>query len=113
MAPLEQQLFAAEGERFFNFYLIFLDRGDIRFLVSGSAVEITELTISDTDIRGIRIAVNNPGDHISGHMSLSQCGADVHQFGGGGIFEEEHPFFGAEPFEAQGALEEIRDMHSV
>jgi len=75
------------------------------------AVEVAKLAVGDAHIGCVRVAVNDPGDGIARYMVLTHRVADVHQFGGGGIFKEKNAFFGREPFEAKGALEEIGCVH--
>lgn len=45
-------------------------------------------------------------------MVLPHGVADVHEFGGGGIFKKKNTFFGREPFEAECAVEEVGDVHN-
>ena len=50
-------------------------------------VKIAEFTISNADIRGIAIAINNPRRHLARHMMLPNFIAHIHQLCRGRIFK--------------------------
>jgi hypothetical protein len=111
VSSLQQQLFSAQTKGLLDFYTVFFDRGDVGFFVARSAVKIAELAVGNANVGRIRIAVNDPGDDIARHMVLADGISDVHQFRGRGIFEKKNTFFRRKPFQAEGTLEEIRNIH--
>ena len=81
MTSLQQELLTAQCKSFFDLLLVFLQRGDVRFGMSRSAVEIAEFTIGDAYIGCIRVAVYNPSDNIAWHLLLSEGITHIGQFG--------------------------------
>jgi hypothetical protein len=81
--------------------------------VPGPAVKIAELAVRDANVGRVRVAVNDPCDGIARHMMLAHGIAHVHQFGGRRIFKKKNAFFGAKPFESEGALEEVGNVHII
>ena len=61
-----------------------------------TAVEVAKLAVSYTDICGIRVAVNDPGDHIAGNMLLTKGIGHRHQIAGRCILKKEHSFLYAQ-----------------
>src|SRR5690242_17660296 len=62
MTALQKQLIASIPERFSYFFAVSGHIGNVGFGMARYAVKITELTIGDTDIGRIHIAVDLPGD---------------------------------------------------
>lgn len=113
VAALQEQLLATEGKSFLDLLLVLLNGRDIAFTVAGPAEEVAELTVCNTNIRGVGVAVNDPGHHIVGDVVLAQAVADVHQFRRRGIFEQKNAFFRREGFEGKGTLQQLVSTHKV
>ncbi len=105
VATLQEELLAPVGEGFLDLLLILLDAGDVGLFVPGPAVEVAELAVGDTDVGGIAVAVDDPGDRLLRHRLEAELVGDVHQFGGGGVFEQPDAFFGGEPVAVESSLE--------
>jgi len=61
--------------------------------VARDAVEITELTVGDADVRGVDVAVDLPGDQTMRNLHFPQFVGDLHQFSQGSVFEKKYAFF--------------------
>ncbi len=68
MATLQQQLVAPVLNGFFDFLFIRINVGNIRFFMPGYPVKITELTVGDTYVRGIYVAIDLPGHFSMRHL---------------------------------------------
>jgi hypothetical protein len=75
--------------------------------MSGNAVEITKLAVRYTDIGGIDVSVNLPGNLSMRYLLFSQFIGYLHQFSKGGLFKQELALFFAEEFQVQCALVQI------
>jgi hypothetical protein len=73
-------------------------------------VKVAKLTICNTHIGSIAVAVYDPGDHISRHMVLSDGIACIHEFGGWSIFKQEKSFLSGEKLQVKGFLQKVRDV---
>jgi hypothetical protein len=103
VAALQEQLLTAEFKHLVYFLSVLVYSGDIRFIVSGTAVKITKFAIRNTDIGRIGIPVDDPCHFVIRDMVLPELVGHKHQFRSGCIFKEKHPFFGGEPLQMQGA----------
>jgi hypothetical protein len=63
--------------------------------VAWNPVEITKLTVGYANIRGVHIAINDPGDLVVRNLSLSQLVGQKHQLGKGCVLKKENSFFSA------------------
>jgi hypothetical protein len=104
MAALEQQLVSTPFERLFYLPFVGGDVGDISVGMAGYAIEITKLTIGDTDIGGIDIPVYLPGDLSMGNCDLPQLVGQVHEFRKRGVLKEKDAFFDVQIFAVVGLL---------
>jgi hypothetical protein len=59
----------------------------------GNAIEIAKLAIGDTNIGGVYVAIDLPGDLSVGDLFFSQFIGDPHQFGQWGLVKEPNAFF--------------------
>jgi len=93
MAALQQQLVAAVTESFLYLLFIGLNIGDVRILMPRPAEKVAELTIGYTNIRGIYIAVDLPGNFAMRYLYFAQLISHVHQIRCGSIMIQVHAFF--------------------
>jgi hypothetical protein len=81
--------------------------------VTGDAIEITELTIRDADVRGIHVAIDLPGYFAMWHLLFAQFIGDVDQIGQGGMMIQMQPLFKREEFEPGGFTIKICEIHEA
>ncbi len=66
---------------------------DIRFGMPGDPVKIAKLAVGDTDIRGVHVPVDLPGNLAVGHLFFPEFIRDEHQVGQGGVLIQENTLF--------------------
>ena len=98
VATLQQQLVATKFQGFLNLFTIGGHIRNIGVGMPGDPVKITKLTVGNTYIGGIHIAVYLPGNFIIGYLYFAHFISHIHQFGKGGMFKQKHPFFYAQEF---------------
>ena len=80
MPALQKQLITSVTKGLFNFLFVRLHIGDVRVLMPGDPVKITELTIGNANIGGIHIPVDLPGNNSCciGFLNFTQLIRHIH-----------------------------------
>jgi hypothetical protein len=81
--------------------------------MSRDPVEITELAIGYTNISGIHIPVDLPGNFTMRHLLTAQFICDHHQIGEWCFFKEAYAFFNAKKTKVEGFIIEIGYLHTA
>src|SRR6187402_3513008 len=92
VSALEEELVAAPAKGLFNFLFIGFDIGDISICVARDAIEIAEFAVGETNVGGIDVPVDLPGDLAMGDLHFPEFVGQVHEFGQGGVLKEEYAF---------------------
>lgn len=86
-AALQQQLVAAEAERFGDLGVVLFDGRDEGLLgLVRTAMEVAELTPRQADVRDVHVAVDLPRHHFGIGTPAAQRVGNVAQFGYGSLF---------------------------
>src|SRR6478672_5855681 len=93
MATLQQQLITAEFYGLFYLLFICFNIRDIRFCMSGYAIEVAKLTIGDTHIGRIHVAVYLPGYLSVRYLFLAKFIGYIHQISECSVFKQKQAFF--------------------
>jgi len=113
MPALEQQLLAAITECLFYFFLVLLNRCDVRFRMTGHAVKVAELAVCNAYVSRIHIAVDDPCYFIVGMKMLPYVIRNCHEFGKRSMFKKELPFTAGEKIKLQGTLQKKVNFHGI
>jgi hypothetical protein len=81
--------------------------------VAGYAIEITEFTIRDANVRRIHVAIDLPGHFAMRHLLFTQFIGDVDQIGQGCMMIKMQPLFKREEFEPGGFTIKICEIHEA
>ena len=112
MTTLQQQLVAPVLNGFFDFLFIRINVGNIRFFMPGYPVKITELTVGDTYVRGIYVAIDLPGHFSMRHLLAAQRIGHIHQFGQCSIFKKKNAFIFSQKIKRKCFMVEVVYMHN-
>jgi hypothetical protein len=72
MTTLQQKLLPTVAKSLLDFGFVLLDGSNVRFFVSGNAIEIAKLTIRNTYIRRIHVPVDDPCNFSIGLLFLPE-----------------------------------------
>ena len=100
MTALEQQLIAAVAKGFPDLFPIRGHVGDIGLGVTGDAVEIAEFTIGDTDVGGIDVSVDLPGNFSVWYLDLPQFVGNMYEIGQRRLVVQVHSFLQGQKLES-------------
>ena len=111
MTSLKQQLFSSIAKGFINLLFILIDRCDVSFGMAGNPVKVAKLTIRDTNIGGIDISVDDPGNFVIRMKFLSHLIRHIHQFRCWSIFKKILAFLFVKEFKIKSPLKQIISVH--
>jgi len=111
VTTLKKELLTAVFKGFRNFFLVFFYGRNVAFGMTWPPVKVAEFAIGYADIRGIRVAVNNPGNHILWYVMLAQGVPHIHQLGGFGTLKKKKSFFGSQKLPFKRSVKEVVYMH--
>jgi hypothetical protein len=80
--------------------------------MTGDPEKITKLAVGYTNISGVDIPVDLPGDFIVRNLFLAQFIRNKHDFGKRGLFKYKHSFFNREKIEIQCFCIELVQIHN-
>src|SRR6476661_8959362 len=102
VASLQEQLVAAILNGFFYLSFICFYIGDVRIFMAGYPVKIAKLTIGNTYIGGVHIAVYLPRYPAMRHLFFPKLIGNEHKVSQCSVFKQKHTFLYRQEFKGQG-----------